>query len=290
MNAITISNLTKTYTAGKKQVEALAGIDLTIASGEVFGFLGPNGAGKSTTIKILMGLVTASAGAAKILGHNISLPAARRMVGYLPENPSFYDYLSAPEYLEFTGRAFDIERRILAPRITALLDRLDLTKAGKRPIRSFSKGMVQRLGIAQVLVHDPEVCILDEPVSGLDPIGRVLVREIIGELKQAGKCVFFSSHITSDVESICDRVGIIIDGRLKAVESVEEIQRRGITGYRVRYRAGTEKDQREETVATKNLPAFMQNAVGNGWEIALIEPQKKNLEQFFLEVVHRIQQ
>ena len=224
MDAITIEALSKTFKGKRgRSVEALQGLQLSIPPGEVFGFLGPNGAGKSTTIKILMGLIRATGGQASIMGIPVSSHTARRNVGYLPENPSFYDYLTAEEYLNFTGKMFGMTGPMLHERSQAMLHRLDLWEARQRPIRTYSKGMTQRLGLAQALLHDPQVYILDEPMSGLDPIGRALVKEIILELKAAGKCVFFSTHITSDAEAICDRVGIILQGRLQCVERVETI-------------------------------------------------------------------
>jgi len=201
MQAIEITELCKVF-KGKKGavVEALKGISLSVGQGEVFGFLGPNGAGKSTTIKCLMGLLKPTFGSASIMGRPISDPAARQAVGYLPENPAFYEYLTAEEYLLFVGRVFKMPEALLARRTEEMLKLLELWDARRRQMRGYSKGMVQRLGLAQTLIHDPDVYILDEPMSGLDPIGRALVKEIILDLKKRGKCVFFSTHITDDVE------------------------------------------------------------------------------------------
>ena len=235
MKAIEIKNLSKTYQGKKRQkLVALDGLCLDVEPGEVFGFLGPNGAGKSTTIKCLMGLIQPSAGMASIFGQSVSSPLSRKRVGFLPENPAFYDYLSAEEYLGFVGKVFGMDGAALQHRIEDVLQLLDLGEARKRRIRSYSKGMVQRLGLAQVLVHDPDVFILDEPMSGLDPVGRALVKEIILDLKAKGKTVFFSTHITSDVEQVCDRVGIITKGVLRQVETVQHILSKGITGFRIR--------------------------------------------------------
>ncbi|MCM2359024.1 MAG: ABC transporter ATP-binding protein, partial [Geobacteraceae bacterium] len=236
MRVIEITNLSKTF-KGKRgsRVEALKGLSLTIEAGEVFGFLGPNGAGKSTTIKTLMGLIYPTSGRAQIMGVDVTSHLARKHVGYLPENPAFYDYLNAEEYLSFTGAVFGMPEAAVIRESERVLRQLELWEARKRPIRSYSKGMVQRAGLAQVLLHDPEVYILDEPMSGLDPIGRALVKGIIAELKGRGKSVFFSTHIIADVETVCDRVGIINKGSLQSVEEVRSVLLEGITGYRVHF-------------------------------------------------------
>jgi len=285
MSVIEIENLTKTY-KGKKgaRIQALKGLTLDIAAGEVFGFLGPNGAGKSTTIKLLMGLVMPTSGEAKVMGHAVNSKTSRLYVGYLPENPAFYDFLSADEYLDFVGTTFRMNRTLLEQRKETVLTLLELQGARKRSIRGYSKGMVQRLGLAQVMIHDPDVYILDEPMSGLDPMGRALVKNIIMELKARGKSVFFSTHITSDVESVCDRVGIIIDGVLKAVERVDYIMTTGITGYIVQTK--TQDGNVSEVYLEKDrLNAFLTAQSETGGQITLVEPKRKNLEEFFLDVV-----
>jgi ABC-2 type transport system ATP-binding protein len=286
MYALDMLGLSKAFKGKKRQtVEALKGLSLSIEQGEVFGFLGPNGAGKSTTIKCLMGLIRPTSGTASIMGEPIGSEASRLNVGYLPENPAFYDYLTAEEYLQFVGRVFKMPEPLLVRRSEESLKRLELWDARKRPIRGYSKGMVQRVGLAQVLIHDPAVYILDEPMSGLDPIGRALVKEIILELKQRGKCVFFSTHITDDVEKVCDRVGILLHGELKLVDRVDAIMSRGIIGYQVRLKNadGTVTD---EVVPKESLDRFLSEQVASGKEIALVEPRRKNLEDFFLSLVH----
>lgn len=286
MNAIEIDHLSKVY-KGKKgaRVQAIKELSLEVARGEIFGFLGPNGAGKSSTIKTLMGLVAPSAGSARIMGEPVTSVASRLQVGYLPENPAFYDYLTAEEYLNFVGRVFKMEQPALGEASERVLKLLELWDARKRPIRGYSKGMVQRLGLAQVLIHDPEVYILDEPMSGLDPIGRALVKEIILELKKRGKCVFFSTHITADVESVCDRVGIIIKGDLKRVERVESIMTQGLLGYQVRVRRREGGGTEEIYLEAANFPRFMAEAEGKGLEVLFVEPRRKDLEAFFLDIV-----
>ncbi len=288
MDAIKTTGLTKKF-SGKSgaSVLALDHLDLSISQGEVFGFLGPNGAGKSTTIKILMGLIRPSHGEAALMGVSSTLPEARRHVGYLPENPSFYDYLSASEYLSFVGGMFGLDQAEIAIRSEAILQRFNLWDARKRPIRSYSKGMVQRLGLAQVLLHEPEIYVLDEPMSGLDPLGRALVKEVIRELKMAGKSVFFSTHITSDVEAVCDRVGIIIQGKLQSVEHVDAIMTSGITGYLVRHRRSGETRFSNTTIIKEKLQQFMAELEQRGEEILLIDPLRRNLEDFFLEMVRK---
>lgn len=288
MHAIEIKGLSKTY-KGKRgaKVVALEGLNLEIGKGEIFGFLGPNGAGKSTTIKALMGLIRPTAGSAQILGVDISSADSRTNVGYLPENPALYDYLSAEEYLQFVGRMFAMQPAELKHKTEEVLHRLDLWDARKRTMRSYSKGMVQRVGLAQVLVHDPEVYILDEPMSGLDPLGRVLVKEIILELKKRGKSVFFSTHITSDVESVCDRVGVIVKGELKCVKQVEDITIGGITGYEIRYLKDGASSSYAEVISENDLSARLMALKTAGCTLLLVEPVRKSLEEFFVDIVHQ---
>lgn len=286
MNALEFTNLSKTF-RGKKggRVEALKNLALAINAGEVFGFLGPNGAGKSTTIKIIMGLIRPTSGQASIMGYGTGSSEARRHVGYLPENPAFYDYLTANEYLDFVGRTFKMDSGNLERRKEEVLSLLELKDASKRQIRGYSKGMVQRLGLAQVMLHDPDVYILDEPMSGLDPLGRALVKNIILDLKNQGKCVFFSTHITADVESVCDRVGILLKGELKRVDRVDTIMTEGIHGYLVRIRNSSTGATLEHNIRTEQLSAFLSREQEAGNHITLVEPQRNNLEEFFLQIV-----
>lgn len=301
MNALEIKCLSKTYIAKKsKEVKALTGLDLTIPKGEVFGFLGPNGAGKSTTIKAIMGLINPTGGEVFVEGLSIKNPASRQNIGYLPENPSFFDFLTAREYLVFIGKSFKMTESDITARIASVLDRLELASAADRPIRGYSKGMVQRLGLAQAILHDPDLYILDEPMSGLDPLGRALVKELIAEMKLQGKTVFFSTHITADVEAVCDRVGIIVKGELLALESVGNILEKGIEGYKVKvcmtgastpfidfpYELLNDRNI-EYYVPRDQLKQFMEAVVDNKCEIDLIEPVRKNIEQFFLEIVEK---
>jgi len=300
MNAIDISCLCKQFKGkNKSKVDALKNLDLQIEQGEVFGFLGPNGAGKSTTIKLLMGLLKPTSGVTRIMGVDSGLADARRPVGFLPENPAFYDYLSAEEYVTFVGSQFRMEASLLSRRSEEVLKRLDLWEARKRPMRGYSKGMVQRVGLAQALIHDPDVYILDEPMSGLDPIGRALVKDIILDLKKRGKCVFFSTHITDDVEKVCDRVGVIIKGNLVAVDRVENILKSGVEGYLVHLKltgnnsesfAGSPAIRHIGPVSEFYVPndafnAFMGSVNSSGIEVVLVETKRRNLEDFFLSLV-----
>ncbi|KAB0666892.1 ABC transporter ATP-binding protein [Oryzomonas japonica] len=300
MNVIDITGLCKQFT-GKRmtKVDALKGIDLKIAQGEIFGFLGPNGAGKSTTIKCLMGLIRPTAGTAAIMGEQIGSVASRAKIGFLPENPAFYDYLTAEEYLRFVGKTFKMPEALLTRRADETLKQLELWDARKRPMRGYSKGMVQRVGLAQTMIHDPDLYILDEPMSGLDPIGRALVKDIILDLKKRGKSVFFSTHITDDVEKVCDRVGVIVKGQLEALDSVENIVRQGIEGYMVQTRlsrgnhealggfavARTNETFIEYFVPVAGFNEFMALAGQHSVEVTLVETKRKDLESFFLEIV-----
>jgi len=209
-------DIAKTYNPGlfKKKVLAVSGLNLSIPRGEVFGLIGPNGAGKSTTIRMLLGLIRPSQGAILFQGQPLHVMNLQRQVGYLPENPYLYDHLTLHELLAFCGATSGMSGRQSESRRNELLERLDLVAAGKRPLRTFSKGMLQRAGICFALMHDPAMVILDEPMSGLDPLGRKMVFDLITELKGRGKTIFFCSHILSDVERLCDRIGIMVGGRL----------------------------------------------------------------------------
>src|SRR5258706_6380050 len=227
---IEIDNLTKDYETGfwrKRKVRALDGLSLTVENGQIFGFLGANGAGKTTTLKLLMRLIYPTGGAARILGRDINDVAMHARIGYLPENPYFYDYLTAREFLNYCGELFGLNRADRERRTKDLLTLVNLeTKGWDRQLRKFSKGMLQRVGLAQALVNDPEVVFLDEPMSGLDPVGRREVRDLIASLRHEGKTVFMCSHILSDIEVLCDRVAILKLGRLAHLGSLDELARR----------------------------------------------------------------
>jgi ABC-2 type transport system ATP-binding protein len=202
---------------------ALCGLDLEVRAGEIFGFLGPNGAGKTTTMNVLLGFVPPTSGSASLFGIDVRQPIARQRIGYLPELTYYYKFLTAEELLRFYAKIFGLARGEADRRIAGLLKLVELDHAATRPIKSYSKGMQQRVGLAQSLINNPDLLILDEPTSGLDPLGRMKVREIIQRLKDEGKTVFFSSHELGEVETVCDRVAIVHQGELKAVGSVAEI-------------------------------------------------------------------
>lgn len=225
MKPLQIKSLSKEYQLGlrRQRVIALDHLDLEIEEGEIFGFLGPNGAGKTTTIKLLLGLLHPTAGSAWMLGRSIEDVEVRQGVGYLPESPFFYEYLTAEEFLMFYGQLFGLRGKGLGKKVDELLELVSMTHARSLPLRKFSKGMLQRVGLAQALINDPKLVILDEPMSGLDPIGRRDVRDIILQLRDSGKTVFFSTHILPDVEMICDRVAILVKGRLRAVGAVQDL-------------------------------------------------------------------
>ena len=214
---LAISDLKKTFKVGftRKVVDAVRGISLEVAKGDIFGFLGPNGAGKTTTIKMCMDLIRPSAGTISLFGASPGSLAARQRIGFLPEQPYFYDYLKPAELLDFFARLYGVPRAVRRKRIDELLELVGLGLTKDRTLRRFSKGMVQRVGLAQALIGDPDLIVLDEPLSGLDPIGRKELKDIILGLKRQGKTVFFSSHILSDIELLCDRIAIIDKGKLK---------------------------------------------------------------------------
>jgi ABC-2 type transport system ATP-binding protein len=226
MAAIEILGLEKTYSVGfwrKKPKCALRPLNLTVEEGEIFGFLGPNGAGKTTTLKLLMGLVFPTAGTARILGMEINDPKMKSQIGFLPEQPYFYDYLTARELLEYYGQLSGVPAKGRSQKVNDVLSRVGLAEAGNVQLRKFSKGMLQRAGIAQAILHDPKILFFDEPMSGLDPMGRREVRDLMEQLKRDGKTVFFSTHILSDAETLCDRVAVIHGGELRGVGSVAEL-------------------------------------------------------------------
>lgn len=226
MPAIQTFALEKTYLAGfwrKKPKTALKPLTLTVPDGEVFGYLGPNGAGKTTTLKLLMGLVFPSGGSAKVLGFDWRDPRVKAQIGFLPEQPYFYDYLTAGELLDYYAQLSGVPVRERIRRIDAVLARVGLSEARSLQLRKFSKGMLQRVGIAQAIIHDPKLIFLDEPMSGLDPIGRREVRDLIQSLKDEGKTIFFSTHILSDAEALCDRVAVLHKGELRGVGVVQDL-------------------------------------------------------------------
>jgi ABC-2 type transport system ATP-binding protein len=226
MDAIKIEGLTKIFKPiwpWQKSATVLSDVSFTVKQGEIFGFLGHNGAGKTTTMKILLGLLRGTSGSVEVLGAPAGEVEVHARIGYLPESPYFYDYLTAEEFLKFYGRLAKLSLTTVRERVPELLQRVGLEEARHRQLRKFSKGMLQRIGLAQAMIHDPELVILDEPMSGLDPMGRKEVRDLILSLRDQGKTVFFSTHILSDIEMICDRVGILAKGRVFALGRIEDL-------------------------------------------------------------------
>jgi ABC-2 type transport system ATP-binding protein len=221
--AVEIKDLVVEYPLRRGAVQAVRGLNLAVPQGRVYGFLGPNGAGKTTTMHVLLGFVAPKSGSARLFGEDVRHSIARRRIGYLPEHPDTYRFLTGRELLVMAGRLFGMERRVLRARIDELLATVGLTRAADRRLATYSRGMLQRVGLAQALIHDPELLILDEPTSGFDPLGRIEIRKIIAALRERGKTVFFSSHELSEVERVCDQVGIIAEGRLVAAGAVAEL-------------------------------------------------------------------
>jgi ABC-2 type transport system ATP-binding protein len=297
---ITIEQLSKIYRKGLRQqkVVAVNDLSLSVADGEIFGFIGPNGAGKSTTIKILCDLIRPTTGRAAIMGIDVQKPEARRQIGYLPENPSYYAYLSAWELLRFHGAIHGVSDDVLSERADKLLEMLDLTDAAHRPLRTYSKGMVQRAGIAAALIHDPVVLIFDEPMSGLDPIGRKLVGDLMVRLRHQGKTIFFSTHILADVETICDRVGVIVEGTLVYEGSMETVRSSAIRYYDLVFSADASKVNSiswpNQAVPRKQADLFILEVkpddfvsaikliLDQGFELTRIEPRRQRLEELFV--------
>jgi len=300
--AIETQNLTKEYPHGflhLKRKTSLENLTMQVEAGEVFGFLGPNGAGKSTTIKLLMGIIFPTAGSARILGKPVSDVSMHRDIGYLPEQPYFYDYLTAAEVLDYFARFHGFSAAERKERVQKMLQKVGLETAGKIQLRKFSKGMLQRVGLAQAIVHDPKLLILDEPMSGLDPMGRREVRDIILELKNAGKTILFSTHILSDAETLCDRVGVIAGGQLRGVgapgsivgvkslgmEIIFELTGSGAQIEKVRAKATKSGANYRMSVIELDLYAALEELRGAGAKIISVTRIKPTLEDFFLELV-----
>ena len=298
---ISVRDLKKEFRLGVRlrRVDALKGISFDVPQGAVFGFLGPNGAGKTTTIKILSGLIHSSLGTASIFGESVGASSVGARLGYLPEQPYFYDYLTGRETLVFYARLFGLTGGVAAERAGELLGRVGLGHAGDRAVRKYSKGMMQRLGIAQALINDPELIILDEPMSGLDPIGRKEVRDLMFELKRAGKTVFFSSHILSDIEMACDRVAIINEGQIIESGSVSDLVARA--GDRVEIFARCDDapavpdgavgpefvgDLCRFELQPDSVDPFLDNLLRSGGSVVSVIPRKTTLEDLFVQEIH----
>jgi ABC-2 type transport system ATP-binding protein len=299
MYAIDIKGLSMDYAVGflKKQLRpAVKSLNLTVNLGETFGFLGPNGAGKTTTLKMLMGIIFPSAGSATILGQDCMDPTVKQKIGFLPEQPYFYDYLSAPELLDYYAQLSGVPPAARKRRIAELLGRVGLEDVGSKQLRKFSKGMLQRVGIAQAIVHDPEVIFLDEPMSGLDPLGRYEIRELIQSLKDAGKTIFFSTHILSDAEALCDRVAVIHKGELRGVGVVDDLRSAvaekteviwqgagalaGVTKHLVE--SHVSGDTVRTTVSSQDLDLLLEELRKQRVRLVSVTPLHGTLEEYFL--------
>jgi ABC-2 type transport system ATP-binding protein len=306
MVAIHTDGLTKHYSVGfwrPRPYLALDSLTLDVEAGEVFGFLGPNGAGKTTTLKLLMQLIYPSSGRAEILGRPAGDVEARRRIGYLPENPYFYENLTAEELLEYFARLFGYAAAEGRRRGASLLDEVGIGAERRMPLRTFSKGMIQRVGIAQALVNDPEVLFLDEPMSGLDPLGRREIRHLVLRLRDQGCTVFFSSHVLADAEALCSSVGILAEGRLVASGTLSEILAFQAHGWELVV-SGISRDmiERELQLITKVTPLggdrfalelplsppperILSDLIGRGASLVSLNPLRKTLEDYFVERV-----
>jgi ABC-2 type transport system ATP-binding protein len=268
----------------RKKIRAVESVSFEVHKNEIFGFVGPNGAGKTTTIKMLMGLIYPSAGSIELLGKRVPDIEAKRHIGFLPENPYFYDYLTGTELLDFVGQLFGLSREERRSRIERLLDLVGLSRAGKLPLRKYSKGMLQRVGIAQALINDPELVVLDEPMSGLDPIGRKEIRDLIVKLKDDGKTVFFSTHILSDVELICDRVAIVVGGRLRDVGPLEKLLSPKLLHTEVVLEEGGARRELR-LPPNEDVNAYLQRAIAKGQQVVSVTPRRESLEDLFVREV-----
>lgn len=298
---LSIDQLAKTFRkpfSGRK-VEAVRGISLSVERGQIFGFLGPNGAGKTTTIKMLTGLITPTSGRASILGKDVPSPEAMGSVGFLPENPYVYPYLTPREFVSLCGRLNGLGGADLRTKVERVIDRVGIAYAMDRPVRALSKGMLQRTGLAAALVHDPELLILDEPMSGLDPVGRKEVRDLIVEEARANKTVFFSSHILSDVEMLCDAVCILRKGEVVANGTISELLDKGVRRSEISL-ANAPDDLADELTKLSThaqhigktfvvevqgddaIRSVLERALSRGVRIESVTPKRETLEDIFV--------
>jgi len=305
--AIRTRDLSKDYSVGfwrPRPYRALDRLSLDVFRGDVFGFLGPNGAGKTTTLKLLMQLVFPTSGDAEILGRAVGDPFVRQRIGYLPENPYFYDHLTAEELLDYYGRLFRL--RDVRSRVSSTLDRVGIGAERRLQLRKFSKGMLQRVGIAQALLNEPDVLFLDEPMSGLDPLGRRDVRALILELRDQGRTIFFSSHILSDAEVLCSRVAIVAKGRLAATGTLAELHQFTVLGWelvvaalpssvlesltpRVRRMTRIAGDRYSIEISSDARPdQMLAEVMAAGGRLVSLNPLRETLEDFFVRRVAQV--
>jgi ABC-2 type transport system ATP-binding protein len=306
MYAIQTENLTKDFSIGfwrPRPYRALDALTMEVHPGETFGFLGPNGAGKTTTLKLLMQLIYPTSGRAEILGRPVGDVSVKRRLGYLPESPYFYDYLTAEELLNYFGSLFGFNAADRRKRVSALLDEVGIGGERKLQLRKFSKGMLQRVGIAQAILNDPEVVFLDEPMSGLDPLGRREVRNLILKLRDRGCTVFFSSHVLGDAEALCSRVAILAGGRLITAGSVKDMQAFNIHGWELvveNVSAASLERHKQRILGTTAIaeqryslelplePApdlLLKDLVSEGAHLVSLNPLRQTLEDFFVKQI-----
>jgi ABC-2 type transport system ATP-binding protein len=307
MPVVEINNLTKDYEIGffrKRKVRALDGLTLSVEGGQIFGFLGANGAGKTTTLKLLMRLIFPTAGSARILGEDFQNVRVHQRIGYLPENPYFYDYLTAREFLDYCAQLFGLDAAVRRKRAADLLARVRLDeKRWDTQLRKFSKGMLQRVGLAQSIINDPEIVFLDEPMSGLDPIGRREVRDLIASLRQEGKTVFMCSHILSDIEVLCDRVAILRGGKLAQQGRLDDLRQQSSADNQVEIVvSGVDRSSLSALLPTGGTFAISETAGGlrievpeetqvdtvivalrkSGGNLVSVQPIRQSLEELFV--------
>ncbi|WP_457681048.1 ABC transporter ATP-binding protein [Thermovibrio sp.] len=288
MEVLSVNSLRKSYKVGflkRKRVEVLKGVSFKVEEGEVFGFIGPNGAGKTTTIKAIMGFIFLDSGKVELFGRKPDDKEVKLNLGFLPERPYVPLSLTGKEYLDFCADSYGIpyfERKRL---YRELLELVDLLGVEERQLSSYSKGMVQRLLFAATLVNNPELLILDEPMSGLDPVGRSIIASVIKELRGKGKTVFYSSHIIQDVERLSDRVGIIVDGQMKLVERVSELLGKFIKGYTITYRESGSSQVKSLEVSKKELWRVLEEIRSRGHEIVSVEPKRLSLEDILVSLI-----
>jgi ABC-2 type transport system ATP-binding protein len=292
---------------GLRTKRVLDGISFNVQKGEIFGFVGPNGAGKTTTLKVLMGLIQMTAGRAEILGHDVRERDFRKHVGFLPENPYFYDFLTGREILDFYAKLSGLSTSSRAERVETLLEWVGLAHAADARLRTYSKGMLQRVGIAQALVHDPDVIFLDEPMSGLDPIGRMEIRNLILRLRTEGKTVFMNTHILSDVEMVCDRVAVIVHGRIRYEGHIDDFMGESsrtseliVSGMapdlvqRLEEDLGAELRGHGDRIAVrireKEVNETIQLLIGSGADLVSVTPVRASLEDIFMTAVEEGEQ
>lgn len=294
MEIIKIENLTKIYKQKRKKIKAVDNLSFSVMKGEILGFLGPNGAGKSTTIKIMMGLIKPTSGKVFINGINVNNPKSRKNLGFLPENPNFIDTLTGKDFLLFSARMHGLNKTEAEKRVNNLFKELSLVEAAERSLKKYSKGMLQKIGFAAAIIHNPDILILDEPMSGLDPIGRYYFKSMFKKLKSEGKTIFFSSHIIPDVEDLCDRVAIINKGKLIGILDMEKIKAFSTTGYEIVFKNGDDLDIQcdilKDNLKKINVDASMllvtiEKLKNKNIEIISINPVKKDLETVFVELI-----